>query len=85
MRFTDDPDTLDCYYMELSRMRNSVMINTLIEIGESGTEAARDKLSENIPFLTGDFDIETVEQAKAWLEENPDDEFDEEFYGGMKD
>jgi hypothetical protein len=81
MKFTNDPDMIDNYYMELSRMRNSVMISTLVEINKSGSEVAREKLPENISFYTGDFSIETVEQAEQWLEENPDGEDDDEFYG----
>lgn len=84
MKVTTDPDVLDSYYMELARMRNSVMIGTLIEIGQSGTEAAQEKLPENISFYTGDFEIETVEQAEQWLEENPDGEDDDIFYGGAQ-
>lgn len=82
MSIATDPDTVDSYYMELSRMRNSVMISTLVEIGQSGSDVAKEKLAENISFYTGDFSIETVEQAEQWLKENPDDEFDDEFYGG---
>ncbi len=84
MRVTTDADTIDSYYMELSRMRNSVMISTLVEIGQSGTSAAQEKLAENISFYTGDFEIETVEQAEQWLKDNPDGEDDDEFYGGEK-
>lgn len=82
MSITSDPDTVDNYYMELARMRNSVMISTLVEIGQSGSDVAKEKLAENISFYTGDFSIETIEQAEEWLKENPDDEFDDEFYGG---
>lgn len=84
MKFTNDPDTIDNYYMELSRMRNSVMISTLVQIGESGSDVAKEKLAENISFYTGDFEIETIEQAEQWLEDNPDGENDDEMYGGVQ-
>ena len=83
MRVVDDPSALDSYYMELSRMRNSVMISTLVEISNSGTDAARSKLAENLSFYTGDDSITTVEQAEEWLANHPDGPDDDEFYGNV--
>ncbi len=84
MKITTDSESLDSYFMELSRMRNSVMISTLVEIADSGTAAAQEKIPENISFYTGDDSITTVEQAEKWLEENPDGADDDEFYGNKQ-
>lgn len=84
MRVVNEPDAVDSYYMELSRMRNSVMISTLVEIASSGTEVAKEKFAENLAFYTGDDAIETVEQAEQWLLDNPDGEDDDEFYGNVQ-
>ena len=83
MRAVSDSSALDSYYMELSRMRNSVMISTLVAIASSGTDAAKEKLPENISFYTGDDSITTVEQAEEWLANNPDGPDDDEFYGNV--
>lgn len=66
------------------RMRNSVGIETIIGIADTGTDVALEKLPETIRFFTGDSSIETVEAAQAWLASHPDSEFDDQMYGSIK-
>jgi hypothetical protein len=80
-----DHDALERIFMEISNMRNSVAIPTLVEICQTGTEEARDLMPETIPFVTGtdEGEIATVEDMEKWLSENPDGEDDEDLYGPM--
>ena len=80
-----DHDALERIFMEISNMRNSVAIPTLVEICQTGTEEARDLMPETIPFVTGtdEGEIATVEDMEKWLGENPDGEDDEDLYGPM--
>lgn len=80
-----DHDALERIFMEISNMRNSVAIPTLVEICQTGTEEARDLMPETIPFVTGtdEGEIATVEDMEKWLDENPDGEDDEDLYGPM--
>lgn len=78
-----DPDALESYFMELTRMRNSVMANTVVEISDSGTDVAREKIVEYLSFLFGSDEVLTVADVQKWLEQNPDGEDDDFFYGGQ--
>ena len=76
-----DEDSLDCMMMEFNNMRHSVAIATFLEIMENGNDAAKAKLQECIEFYTGEDDLKTAEDLRRWLDENPDDDDDEGFYG----
>ena len=84
-RVLNDTDALDTMLMELNNMRNSVAVETIIDIWENGTEAAKAALPDAIETLTGEEDIDTVEKLVNWYNDesgdNLDDEDDEEIYG----
>ena len=81
MSVVDDPDSVGFYYMMLSRMRNSVMVSTIVEIARSGTPAAQEKIPEIVKYYTGDETITTVEQLEEWLRDHPDGPDDEKTFG----
>lgn len=65
-----------------SDMRNSVAVQTYLDVWENGSKEVQAKVLESIADFTGEDEITTPEQLKKWLEENPDDEDDESFYAG---
>ena len=79
---TDD-DGLDRMMMEISNMRNSVGIQTIVDIFATGTPEAVAKMPETLRFFTGEDNIATVEDAEEWYRQNPDGEYDEDLYGPM--
>jgi hypothetical protein len=79
-----DSDAIDTMLFELNNMRHSVAVKTIKEIWTDGTDAAKRMLPDNIELYTGEEGIDTPEKLDKWLEENPDDEDDEDFYGGEK-
>ena len=88
-----DVDALDSMMMELDDMRNSVAVGVAIEILRTGTEESKAALleaaEERFEFDTEDDEEppppRTENELKKWLEQNPDDEDDEDFYGPEKD
>ncbi len=79
----DNEDALDSFFMGIeSDMRNSVAVSTYKEILQTGTEAVKARVWESVADFTGEEDINTVQKLEDWLKENPDDEDDEELYGG---
>ncbi len=68
---------------ELNNMRNSVAAETIKYLWENGNSTTQSLLAETVESVTGESDIDTVEKLDAWLKENPDDEEDEELYGGV--
>lgn len=78
-----DSDALERIFMEISNMRNSVAAPTIVDICQFGTEEAKALMPETIEFVTGEDNIQTVEDIEKWLAENPDGEYDEELYGPM--
>jgi len=78
-----DNDALERIFMEISNMRNSVAAPTIVDICQFGTEEAKALMPETIEFVTGEDNIQTVEDIEKWLAENPDGEYDEELYGPM--
>ena len=76
-----DTDQLDTLLFTLNDMRNSVKADTVISILTEGTPQAKTTMLEQIEFYL-DVDVTTVEGAKKWAAQNPDDPDDEEFYGG---
>ena len=84
-------DSLDSMAMAIdSNMRNSVKVATYSQILENGTDAAVARMRESIAEM---LEVEVSElpsnaktlkrQLKEWLEENPDDEDDADFYKGV--
>ena len=78
-----DPDWIDSLLMCLNDMRNSVKGATAISIITEGTPQVKAALLENIDFYL-DEGISNADDVRKWMEENPDDPEDEEFYGGEK-
>ena len=77
-----DPDVMDSMMFELNNMRHSVAVETIKVLMASENAAVHENLQDNIEFYTGEEDITTPEKLDEWLAENPDDEDDDEFYGG---
>ena len=85
-KILDNEDAIDSLFLGIeSDMRNSVAIKTYLDLWENGSKPVKDKIIESIADFTGEEDITTPEQLKEWLEQNPDDEDDEDFYGAPKD
>ena len=87
-----DADALESMMMELDDMRNSVAVEVSIVILKTGTDEAKAALleasEERFEFETEDETElpppKTEDEFKKWLEQNPDDEDDEDFYGPEK-
>lgn len=79
-----DADALDSMMFEVNNMRHSVAVATFKEIMESGNGVAKGLISETIESYTLEEGLDTPEKLEKWLAENPDDEDDEDFYGGSK-
>ena len=77
-----DPDAMDSMLFELNNMRHSVAVDTIKQLMASGGAATQTVLPDNIEFYTGEEGMNTPEKLDQWLKDNPDDEWDEEFYGG---
>lgn len=79
-------EALDALFMGVeSDMRNSVALDTYKFIIQNGSDAAKARVWESIQDFTCEDGINAVEQLDAWYKENPDDDYDEDFYGGDKD
>ena len=77
-----DSDVMDSMLFELNNMRHSVAVDTIKQLMASGGAATQTVLPDNIEFYTGEEGMNTPEKLDQWLKDNPDDEWDEEFYGG---
>lgn len=80
-----DVDNLEMLFMEINNMRHSVGADALVQICLEGTEQAQSLMPEAIEFFTGEDNLVTVEDVEQWLRDNPDDEYDDDLYGGDKD
>lgn len=80
----DDADAIDSMMFELNNMRHSVAVETIKRLMVEGNNATQSVLPDNIEFYTGEEGINSPEKLDEWLNSNPDDEDDEEFYGGSK-
>lgn len=78
----NDAEAMDSMLFELNRMRHSVAVDTIKQLMKVGTEATLSVLPANIEFYTCEEGLDSAAKLDKWLEENPDDEGDEEFYGG---
>lgn len=84
MKAINDSEQIDTLLFSLNNMRNSVKGEAILNVLSSGTEAAKAVMLEQLGVYT-DAAVESAEGVKQWLEDNPDDEDDEEFYGPQKD
>ena len=78
----DDADALDSMMFELNNMRHSVAIDTIKKLMAEGNAATQSVLPDNVEFFTGEENMNSPRKLDEWLKQNPDDEGDEEFYGG---
>lgn len=79
----NNEDAVEALFFAIeSDMRNSVAVQTYLDVWENGSKEVQAKVLESIADFTGEDEITTPEQLKKWLEENPDDEDDESFYAG---
>lgn len=81
-----EEDAVDSLFMSIENdMRNSVAVETYLNVWENGSSEVKQRVAESISDFTGEDEIDSPEKLKKWLEENPDDEDDPEFYAGDKD
>ena len=80
-----DHDAMGRVLMEISSFRNSVAAETIKAICENGTDTAKAQMPEVIEFVTGEDNIQTVEDVDKWLENNPDGPDDDDVFGPMSD
>lgn len=81
-----EEDAIDSLFMSIENdMRNSVAVETYLTLWETGSQEVKDRIAESVADFTGEDEITTPDQLKTWLEDNPDDEDDAEFYAGDKD
>ena len=78
-----DPERIETLLGTLMDMRNSVKCDTVIAILEDGTSQARTAMLDEMDFYFEE-GVNSVDGVKKWQAENPDDPFDEDFYGGDK-
>jgi len=83
MKSLHNGERINSLLMALNNMRNSVRGETITGILNSGTAEAREMMQEQVELYT-DLDVKTVEDVGKWIKENPDNEWDEEFYGAAK-
>lgn len=76
-----DADSMNYLMFELNNMRHSVAVETMKAMMTDGTSATKSILPENIQFYTGEEDIDTPAKLDEWLSNNPDGQYDEDFYG----
>ncbi len=76
-------DAIDALFFAIETdMRNSIAVETYLDILANGTEEVKAKVWESIQDFTNEDEISTPEDLQKWLDENPDDEDDEEFFSG---
>ncbi len=80
----NDADAMDSMLFELNNMRHSVAVETIKRLMAEGNSATKSVLPECVEFYTGEENLNTPEKLDEWYKQNPDDEDDEEFYGGAK-
>ena len=84
-KIINDAEAMDSMLFELNNMRHSVAVETIKQLMAEGNAATQSILPNNVEFYTGEEGMDTPETLDEWLKQNPDDEDDEEFYGGTKD
>jgi len=83
-KIIDDADAIDSMLFELNNMRHSVAVDAIKRLMADGNSATKTVLPDSVEFYTGEEGLDSPEKLDEWLEQNPDDEDDEEFYGGTK-
>ena len=78
----DDADAIDSMLFELNNMPRSIAVETIKRLMAEGNAATKSVLPDNVEFFTGEENMDTPAKLDEWLKQNPDDEGDEEFYGG---
>jgi hypothetical protein len=79
-----DSDRIDAMISCLSDMRNSVKADTAIAILTDGSDQSKAALLDEMEFYF-DEGVQTVDDIKKWMAENPDDPDDDDFYAGSKE
>ena len=79
-----DSDRIDAMISCLSDMRNSVKADTAIAILTDGSDQSKVALLDEMEFYF-DEGVQTVDDIKKWMAENPDDPDDDDFYAGSKE
>jgi len=79
-----DSERIDAMLSCLSDMRNSVKGDTAIAILTDGSEQSKVALLDEMEFYF-DEGVQTVDDIKKWMAENPDDPDDDDFYAGSKE
>ena len=89
----NNEDTIDSMMMSIDgNMRNSVKVSTCNQLLESGSDAVVKQLRDTIADIL-EVEVEELpsdnkslqDKLNEWLEKNPDDEDDEDFYKGADD
>ena len=83
LKSVHDTERIDSMLMALNNMRNSVKGEAIIGILNTGSPEAKVMMQEQLEFFT-DFDITDAGGVGKWIQDNPDNEWDEDFYGGEK-
>ena len=65
---------MDSMLFELNNLRNSVAVDAIKLLWESGNDVTRSLLPDAVESVTGEENIDTPEKLDAWLKENPDEE-----------
>jgi len=79
-----DSERIDAMLSCLSDMRNSVKGDTAIAILTDGSDQSKVALLDEMEFYF-DEGVQTVDDIKKWMAENPDDPDDDDFYAGSKE
>lgn len=66
---------------EMGKLRNSVRVNVITTMYETGTEAVKSQIPRLVRNLTYDPSMKTPDQLGEWLEQNPDSLYDDAYYG----
>lgn len=83
MKALTDAEQVDSLLNQLNDMRNSVKAEAALEILQTGSDAAKAKLAEQMETYF-DEDVKDAAALEKWKAMNPDDPGDEEMYGGSK-
>ena len=78
-----DSEALDWMLSGVIDSRHSVGIDTFDYIAKKGTKEAKEMLPDYLDLFTGDEEVKTMEDARKWLDNNPDEPDDEEFFGPL--
>lgn len=84
-RVLTDSEALDWMLSGVIDSRHSVGIDTFDYIAKNGTKEAKEMLPDYLDLFTGDEEVKTMEDARKWLDNNPDQPDDDDFYGPIKD